>query len=99
MRAVRLGYEYRCLEACQSVLRRKKSGDTRPGDLEFRNLDLDACAGAGLTVDEHPVVVTEQNLEALVDIADADSLFKQGSQFYFGNTHAVIFDREVQSAV
>ena len=24
------------------MLRSKKSGDTRPGDLEFRNLDLDA---------------------------------------------------------
>src|SRR5689334_1498842 len=59
---------------------------------------FDTCSSSltEFAIHPHAVVVAEQDFETFVDIADADALLKQRREFLFGNTDAIVFNRDIQ---
>src|SRR5579872_2543760 len=47
----------------------------------------------------HAIVVAEQDLEAFVDVADANSLLEQRRELRLRNAHAIVLHRQVQTCL
>src|SRR5579885_1071824 len=71
-------------------------GNRRNAGLNFGKFDFRNGPPAGLAVDRHPVIASEQHLQTFVDVADADALLKQLRQLVFRNADAVVLYREMQ---
>src|SRR5580692_2032801 len=69
------------------------------GGDQFWNVNLDEGALAGAALDLQMKVGAVEDTEAFADVAQADALDVDVRHFFFGDTHAVVFDLDAQSAV
>src|SRR5580704_6801007 len=66
---------------------------------QFWNVNFDERALAGAALDLQMKVGAVEDAEAFADVAQADALDIDVRHFFFGDTHAVVFDFYAQAAV
>src|SRR4051812_8715497 len=55
-------------------------------------------AVAWTAIDPHPILISKEYLQSLVDIADPDTQFEQCIQSILGNANAIVLNGEVKAA-
>src|SRR5580704_19731951 len=66
---------------------------------QFWNVNFDEGALAGAALDLQMKIGAVEDAEAFADVAQADALDVDVRHFFFGDTHAVVFDFDAQAAV